>query len=71
MEIASRLDQRFVRLLLGHGAEVNIKNNNGETPIYFAISSKRLENVVLLIKNGAYVNIKNNEGVSPLHVAVE
>jgi ankyrin repeat protein len=55
----------FVVLLIKAGANVNIKDDNGNTPIYWAAmgNSKTLE---VLIKAGANVNVKNNKGETPL-----
>jgi len=55
----------YVVLLIKAGANVNIKDNNGNTPIYWAASgaNKTLE---VLIKAGANVNVENNKGETPL-----
>lgn len=59
-----------VEFLLKHNAEINVVNKYGETPLYLAVQSKRLENVVILLKAGADFEICSSEnGDSPLQVA--
>lgn len=48
-----------IRLLLEKGAQVNETNENGETPLFFAIRRKNLEVVRLLIEKGASVHSIN------------
>ncbi|NIG58471.1 ankyrin repeat and SOCS box protein 14 isoform X2 [Pontoporia blainvillei] len=40
--------------------------NNGETPLFLAVSNRLLENVCFLLLNGCNPNAKNGEGNSPL-----
>lgn len=49
--------------LIRHGADVNIINEHGITPIYFMDNSKIGE---LLIKHGANVNFENRAKATPL-----
>ncbi len=53
--------------LLKKGANPNIKNSKGETPIFQAINTVSDKTVKRLIEGGADVNIKNNDGVPLLH----
>ena len=57
----------IVKLLLDHGAEVDVKDNdNGMTPLIYA-SLRGDESVVkLLLENGANINIKDNTGNTAL-----
>ena len=52
-------------LLINHGADVNAKNNNSETPLHFAArkSSRMIE---LLLENKSDVNAKNEQGRTPM-----
>ena len=47
------------RLLLSRAADVNIKNINGNTPLFYACKSGHYEICELLISRGASVNEKN------------
>ena len=61
----------MVKFLIENGADINIKNNNGDTVLHEAVLIKdNLEVVKLLIENGADINIKNNNGDTVLHYAV-
>jgi len=56
----------IVLLLLENGADVNAKNNNGETCLYYATKENNIEIVQLLLENGADINAINNYGKTPL-----
>ena len=59
---------KIVKLLLEHGAKVNTRDSNGNTPLIYAIkygcpfTENRYKIVKLLLEHGAIVNNKNNEG---------
>lgn len=48
---------------------VNLKDNDGATPLHHAAAKGQLAVVKLLIDNKADVNAQKNDGVTPLHVA--
>lgn len=50
-----------VELLLNNGADPNIKNSDGDTPIFNAVWNENLELVKILEKYGANVSELNNE----------
>jgi ankyrin repeat protein len=56
--------KEVVEFLLNRGAEVNLKNNNGKTPLM--VSYENLEITRLLIAYGAKVNEQDNQGMSAL-----
>lgn len=57
---------RIVELLIEYRADVNVKNEQGQTPIYLAIRSKRPEMIKLLYGNGADIdNVKDIRNETP------
>jgi|ERR1700733_1412596 len=64
-------DSRIAQLLLdnGAGAFINAKNRQGNTPLHYACSNRKLESVRLFLKWSADINSKNKEGQTPLHHA--
>ena len=67
--------KEVVELLLAYGAEVNIQNGRGETPLHMAVcvgEDKQTKVVVgLLLASNADVNIKDIFGCTPLFGAQE
>ncbi|KAK0485152.1 ankyrin repeat-containing domain protein [Armillaria novae-zelandiae] len=58
----------ILEFLLAHGGDVNITDDDGETPLYV------VEDVVTarwLIDHGAVIDRTNNEGVSPIESLAE
>jgi ankyrin repeat protein len=58
-----------VKQHLDDGADVNAKNDNGETPLHLAAMEDHKEIAELLITKGADVNAKNRGGSSVLDYA--
>ena len=59
-----------VKLLLEHGAQVNIEDDIMGSPLHMAILiGAHTDAVKLLLDHGADVNIQDHEGWSPLHIA--
>lgn len=56
-----------IKLLLEYGANVNIKDSYGTTPLHLTSLYGHTEATKLLIDNGAYVNAQDNLGNTPLH----
>ena len=61
-----RNDTEIVEYLIKHGADVNVKDRSGNTPLMLAaytsdIYKSRLELIQKLIDRGADVNAKNNK----------
>ena len=54
-------------LLLDAGADVNVKDDSGWTPLYHAASEGHTEIAKLLLDAGADVNVKDDSGWTPLH----
>lgn len=51
--------------------DINHRNDNGETPLYKAISSRNIPMIKKLLDNGANPNIARNDGYTPLIKAIE
>lgn len=59
----------MVALLMGRGADANAVDDEGSTPLHFAVASaKNIELVRLLLQHGAD-NINDNSGFTPLQLA--
>lgn len=68
--LASMADPKVIELLLHYKAEVDVENEDGETPLFRAVRAEKFEVVKLLNERGADVNKLNSKnGSTPLHVA--
>jgi ankyrin repeat protein len=56
-----------MKLLLESGAEVNVANRRGSSPLHWAIHDEA--KVRLLLSRGANVNVKQSQGRTPLYLA--
>jgi ankyrin repeat protein len=66
-----RLSKDTAELLLARGADVNLKDKFGWTPLHFAAESADVNIIELLLDKGAEVNAKDDEaGFTALHHAV-
>ncbi|KAF8833660.1 ankyrin [Paxillus ammoniavirescens] len=71
----------MLRLLIGHGISVQVKDGEGNTPLHLLLrgysrfqgdpAEFHVEAVQLLIGEGCNVNSKNLRGDTPLHLAAE
>lgn len=59
-----------VELLLARGANLEVKDNDGRTPLYAAAEGSTAEAVELLLSRGANVNARNTAQQTPLHAVV-
>jgi ankyrin repeat protein len=55
-----------VRRLIDSGADVNMKGWEGDTPLYWAIRDRSVEQAKFLIEKGADVNARDRDGSTPL-----
>ena len=62
-------DTEAIRQLIATGADVNIQNGYGNTPLHEAIYNDFTEGAYLLINAKANVNIANQQGMTAFHVA--
>jgi ankyrin repeat protein len=60
-----------IKQALLDGAEINFKNNEGQTALYLVSKLSRYDLVELLLAHGADVNLVGDDKISPLHWAVE
>ena len=56
-------------LISSKGANVNVPDKNGATPMHWAAHKGHLESISLLHAQGADINARTNEGITPLQVA--
>jgi hypothetical protein len=61
-------DLEILKLLIGAGADIEMRNGNGDTPLLFAAGYAR-EAALILLDSGANINVKNNENDTPLLLA--
>lgn len=64
------------KLLLDRGIGVNIKNDNGMTPLHYAVTNytfrdDNLDMVMLLVAHGAAIDAKDHMGRTPLNVVTD
>jgi uncharacterized protein len=66
----ARSDATWIRFLLQRGADPNIRNKKGLTPLQLATALRFTEGVEALVKGGANVNVGDQTGETPLITAV-
>ena len=60
----------LVQSILKIGADVNVQDENGFTPLHIASENGNVTLVDLLLKFGADVNIRNSKNETPIYFAV-
>jgi ankyrin repeat protein len=68
--VVQRRDVLWIRFLLQRGADPNIRNKKGVSPIQLATAMGFTDGVEALIKGGANVNVSDQTGETPLIAAV-
>jgi ankyrin repeat protein len=66
---AGNYRSHVAQILISKGVDVNVKDTEGDTPLYIATISNDLHCVDLLISEGAEVDAKNRYGYTSLHAA--
>ena len=69
--VVKRGDVTYVNYLLARGADPNLKDGAGNTPLIVAVNSGSGGLIDPLIKGGANVNLANSSGETPLIRAVQ
>ena len=59
-------DLKTLQMLIEKGADVNVKDDDGMTPLSIAVWLAHKEDVHFLLENGADVNAKDSDGRTPL-----
>ncbi|WP_340588804.1 ankyrin repeat domain-containing protein [Erythrobacter alti] len=68
--VVARRDLTWTRWLLQEGANPNIADNSGRTPLIVAAEAGFLDGVEVLLRRGARVDVANATGETPLIAAV-
>jgi ankyrin repeat protein len=68
--VASGLSFDMVKLLLAHGADVNVADRDGTTPLMKAIDVRDMRMASLLLDSSAQINAKDHRGHTALTRAV-
>ena len=68
-DITKTNNTELVEMLLKHGANANVTNQQSMTPLHFASKNGNLGEVQALIKYGANVNATGESLITPLHMA--
>lgn len=68
--VTQRRDAVWIRFLIDRGANSNIADKNGVTPLQIATNLGYVEGVEALLKGGASVDVANSTGETPLISAV-
>jgi len=69
LHYAANSQADIIQLLIDHGADVDVRDDKGKTPLHCASVTANLENMRALLENGADVNAVDDEGNTPLQLA--
>lgn len=69
-QVADHVRVEVARVLLEHGAKVNLEDKKGRTPLHRAAVNGTVELMHVLLEHGANAGAEDGEGRSPLHLAV-
>jgi hypothetical protein len=63
-------DPAIVQFLIDHGADVHAVDNDGRTPLFYAVENGTLSNVEILCESGADISKRDINMITPLDLAV-
>ncbi|MGV6825815.1 MAG: ankyrin repeat domain-containing protein [bacterium] len=66
---ANTSDRDVIHILVQHGANLEVRNTEGQTPLLIAIGHGNHRLVRHLVAQGADVNVRNAENISALQIA--
>jgi len=69
--VVRRSDSTYLRFLLAHDADPNLRDGKGTTPLMLAVESSFEGAIPVLVKAGASVDLANSSGETPLIRAVQ
>ena len=69
--VVKRSDATYLRFLLARGADPNIRDGRGNTPLMLATGLGEVDLIQVLIDKKANVNLANSSGETPLIRAVQ
>ena len=67
----NRNAEEVAKFLISQGANVNAKQENGMSSLFYAMGNGSVAVAELLISHGADVNARLDDGCTPLHIAAE
>jgi ankyrin repeat protein len=59
-----------IKCLLSSGADINLRNKGGESPLFIASQKGECDFVKYFLSSDAEINLRNKRGQSPLFVAM-
>ncbi len=62
-------DTKAIRQLIREESNINIQNEDGNTPLHEAINADFTDGALILIKSGSDTSITNKKGITVFHVA--
>ncbi|HSW59797.1 MAG TPA: ankyrin repeat domain-containing protein [bacterium] len=63
-------DEKFEKLI-NDGADINLKDKEGDTPLHYAVKFKREKPFQMLLNKNAVINAVDNYGTTPLSAAIQ
>ena len=60
-----------IRRLVENGARLDVRDEDGQTPLHESVRCMKLENARMLLELGADSGVKDAEGLTPRALAVE
>jgi ankyrin repeat protein len=57
-------------VLVKYGAQINLQNKNGSTPLFYSILNRNTDKTLLLLEYGADFDLQDNSGSTVLHLTI-